>query len=332
MKTIMVTGCAGFIGFHLVEALLDNDVLVIGVDNLNSFYDVNIKYDRIEKLKLKKSNAFIFIEHDIYNPFTSSVFDSVNIDSLVHLAAQAGVRYSLENPKAYLDSNVIGTYNVLEFARRNKIDRLLFSSTSSVYGDSIELPNKETDDVDNPIQFYATTKRMCEMMIRNFSVMEKIPSLIFRLFTVYGPWGRPDMALFKFTKSIINNEPIQIYNEGNHSRSFTYIDDIVHFLSSAALITDQRIKQICGNDFSEVFNLGNPKSHLLSEYIFELEKALKKESKKDFLPLQPGDVLSTLADISKLKGAFGDHDFTDISVGVQNFVTWYQHYYSEKSN
>ena len=332
MKTIMVTGCAGFIGFHLVEALLDNDVLVIGVDNLNSFYDVNIKYDRIEKLKLKKSNAFIFIEHDIYNPFTSSVFDSVKIDSLVHLAAQAGVRYSLENPKAYLDSNVIGTYNVLEFARRNKINRLLFSSTSSVYGNSIELPNKETDDVDNPIQFYATTKRMCEMMIRNFSVMEKIPSLIFRLFTVYGPWGRPDMALFKFTKSIINNEPIQIYNEGNHSRSFTYIDDIVHFFKSAILLTDQRMKQICGNDFSEVFNLGNPKSHSLSEYIFELEKALKKESKKDFLPLQPGDVLSTLADISKLKGAFGEHDFTDISVGVQNFVTWYQHYYSEKSN
>jgi UDP-glucuronate 4-epimerase len=173
---------------------------------------------------------------------------------------------------------------------------------------------------------------MCEVMIRNFSVMEKIPSLIFRLFTVYGPWGRPDMALFKFTKSIINDEPIQIYNEGNHSRSFTYIDDIVHYLKSAALLTSQRITQICGNDSSEVFNLGNPKSHLLSEYIFELEKALKKESKKDFLPLQPGDVLSTLADISKLKGALGEHDFTDISVGVQNFVTWYQHYYSEKSN
>ena len=332
MKTIMVTGCAGFIGFHLVEALLDDDVLVIGVDNLNSFYDVKIKYDRIEKLKLKKSNAFIFIEHDIYNPFISSVFDSVNIDSLIHLAAQAGVRYSLENPKAYLDSNVIGTYNVLEFARRNKIDRLLFSSTSSVYGNSIELPNKESDDVDNPIQFYATTKRMCEVMIRNFSVMEKIPSLIFRLFTVYEPWGRPYMALFKFTKSIINDKPIQIYNEGNNSRSFTYIDDIVHYLKSAALLTNQRITQICGSDFSEVFNLGNPKSHLLYEYIFELEKALKKESKKDFLPLQPGDVLSTLADISKLKGALGGHDFTDISVGVQNFVTWYQHYYSEKSN
>jgi len=332
MKTIMVTGCAGFIGFHLVESLLDHDVLVIGVDNLNNFYDVKIKYDRIEKLKSKKTNSFIFVEHDIYQPFANSLFDSANIDSLIHLAAQAGVRYSLENPKAYLDSNVIGTYNVLEFARKKKIDRLIFSSTSSVYGNSVKLPNIETDDVDNPIQFYATTKRMCEVMIRNFSVMENIPSLIFRLFTVYGPWGRPDMALFKFTKSIINDDPIQIYNEGNHSRSFTYIDDVVHYLKSAILQTNQRITQVCGNNFSEVFNLGNPKSHLLSEYIFELEKALRKESKKDFLPLQSGDVLSTLADISKLKGAFGEHNFTDISVGVQNFVTWYQQYYSEKSN
>ena len=330
---ILVTGSAGFIGYHTIKKLLRTNNQIIGIDNLNNYYDVNLKKNRLKDLyRLNKKNKFNFSKIDITNSNKiKNLFKKNNFDIVINLAAQAGVRFSLQNPYSYLKNNIIGFFNILDCCKIFKVKHLIFASTSSVYGNSVS-PFSEKFKVDKPEQFYASTKISNEVMAYSYSRLYSIKITGLRFFTVYGPWGRPDMALFKFTKSIINNEPIQIYNEGNHSRSFTYIDDIVHFLSSAALITDQRIKQICGNDFSEVFNLGNPKSHLLSEYIFELEKALKKESKKDFLPLQPGDVLSTLADISKLKGAFGDHDFTDISVGVQNFVTWYQHYYSEKSN
>jgi UDP-glucuronate 4-epimerase len=322
MLHVIVTGCAGFIGFHVSQQLLQDGCKVIGIDNLNPYYDVKLKEARLELL-FNQSEKFTFIQHDISTPLRLDHFESTPKYTLIHLAAQAGVRYSRSNPDAYVDANIIGTYNILKVAKSLNVQRLLFSSTSSVYGNSVNTKNNENDDADHPVQFYATTKRINELMIQHFSFAERIPSLIFRLFTVYGPWGRPDMALFKFASNIIKNMPIELYNSGSHNRSFTYIDDVIHYLVTATLIAQDKFLPIDSVNNSSILNLGNPDSRNLIEYVGIIERTLNLKASILKLPLQVGDVLSTNADITKLNNHFGHHSFVPIELGVQKFIEWY---------
>ncbi len=335
-KKILITGTAGFIGFHLANFLNARGFEVVGIDGMTSYYDLKLKQDRHETLK-KNSNFYsyeILLED---KKSLSKIFKKHKPQIVIHLAAQAGVRYSLENPKSYLDCNIIGTFNLLEEIKNNEINHLLIASTSSVYGTNKQLPFKETDNCNMPISFYASTKIATEAISHSYSYLYRIPTTIFRFFTVYGPWGRPDMALFKFTKAMLNDKSIDVFNNGRMKRDFTYIDDIVYaiylLMNKSPDKTNNKINSCIKNDSLSdfapwrVINIGNSKSIELSRFISMLEKKLQKKAKKNFLPLQPGDVVETFSDISLLKTLTGFVPKTDISKGIDKFLDWYKSYY-----
>ena len=331
---ILVTGCVGFIGFHLSKKLILNGHTVIGVDSINNYYGIKIKLDRLKILK-KISKKFIFKKGDISNNFfLEKVFKKFKIDQVINLAAQAGVRYSIENPKAYLDSNLVGFFNILECSKKFKIKHLIYASTSSVYGNNSKLPFKESRHADHPIQFYAATKRSNEIMAHSYSHLYGLPTTGLRFFTVYGPWGRPDMALFIFTKNILKGHKIDLFNFGNHIRDFTYVDDIVEPIIRLLKKPPKKMnKNLKKNDPSEsyapfkIYNIGNNKPKKLKEFVKAIEDKVGKKAKINLKPLQKGDVYETYADTSKIYKSTGYKSKTDIDIGISNFVDWFRNYY-----
>ncbi|MDA9742498.1 NAD-dependent epimerase/dehydratase family protein [Pelagibacteraceae bacterium] len=318
--SILVTGAAGFIGFHLIKKILNKNKKVFGIDNINNYYDTNLKKDRINNLKKNKNFYFYKVDLSNYKKL-NDIIKKNKINIIIHLAAQAGVRYSIKNPRTYFKSNLEGFFNILEISRDNKIKHLIYASTSSVYGDSKKFPLNENDRTDEPLSFYAATKKSNEVMAHSYSYIYKLPCTGVRFFTVYGPFGRPDMALFKFTKNIINNHPIELYNSGNHLRDFTYVDDIVDGIYS--LINKQSKKTIP----YQIFNIGNGTPKKLLDYLKYIEKNLKKISKTKRLPLQVGDIVKTHSNINKLKKYTGYKPKTNIKIGIQKFIEWYKDYY-----
>jgi UDP-glucuronate 4-epimerase len=332
---ILVTGAAGFIGFHLSQRLLNSGYQVVGLDNLNTYYDVNLKLARLALLKNEKK--FTFYTMDLQDrEGLQALFKNENLDVVVNLAAQAGVRYSLENPHAYIDSNVTGFCNILECCRHNNIKHLVFASSSSVYGANQKQPFSENDTVDHPLALYAATKKANELMAHAYANLFQLPCTGLRFFTVYGPWGRPDMALFKFTKAIAAGEPIEVYNHGNMIRDFTYVDDIVTALVKIAekpAKPDHQWDAMNPNPSTSyapyrIYNIGNSHPTLLKEFIEAIEIALNKKAIIHYLPMQDGDVPSTHADTSKLANDFNFKPYTPVKEGIKNFVDWYKHYYN----
>lgn len=331
---ILVTGAAGFIGSAVAKALLDQGHVVLGLDNMNDYYDVNLKFARLNNLLNHKD--FEFHQVDIADQKKlADVFKSFSPSRVVHLAAQAGVRYSIENPMAYINSNVVGFTNVLENCRHQSIEHLVYASTSSVYGANTKMPFSVHDNVDHPLSFYAATKKANELMAHTYSHLYALPTTGLRFFTVYGPWGRPDMALFKFTKAILEEQPIDVFNYGNHRRDFTYVDDIVtgvvRVLAKPANTNPDWDANKPDPSSSmapwRLYNIGNNKPVDLMEYIRALESALNKKAEINFLPLQPGDVPDTYADVSDLVKEFDYKPCTEVANGIERFVSWYKEYY-----
>ena len=331
----LVTGCAGFIGFHLCNTLLNQGCQVIGLDNLNNYYAVDLKKYRLGHLTSNK--IFTFIKADIDNQAVlMGIFEQYRPDIVVNLAAQAGVRYSIENPDTYIQSNLIGFYNILKACREFPVLHLIYASSSSVYGANTKIPFSVNDNVDQPLSLYAATKKTNELLAHTYSYLYKIPCTGLRFFTVYGPMGRPDMAYFSFTKKIMNEEPIQVYNYGDCYRDFTYIDDIIEAMvrllcnPPAKLIDKTSI--LNGMQYT-VYNIGNSHPEHLLEFITALEKALSNathkeiRAKKELVPMQPGDVKTTYSDSSSLEKDFGFKPNTPIEIGLQKFVNWYLEYY-----
>lgn len=319
---ILITGCAGFIGYHLAKSLLNKDNSVIGIDNLNNYYDVHLKENRLEQLKV--FNNFQFVKADIADEKAVNLLFAENkFDIVVNLAAQAGVRYSIDNPRSYISSNIIGFFNILEACRYNPVKHLVFASSSYVYGNQNKIPFTVIDNVDHPISLYAATKKSDELMAFTYAHLYKIPLTGLRFFTVYGPWGRPDMAYFSFTNKIYADESIKIFNNGDMLRDFTYIDNIVHGIE---LVIDKAPK---GEDPYKIYNIGNNKPERLMYFIETLENAIGKKAKKEFLPMQPGDVYQTYADISELEKDFGFKPKTSIEDGLKKFADWYKEYYGK---
>jgi len=313
---ILVTGAAGFIGFHLSKRLLERGDRVVGVDNMNAYYDVRLKEARVELLR--PSPAFELVRADLADrDAMEKLFASGRFDAIVNLAAQAGVRYSVQNPYTYVESNVVGFLNVLEGARRHGTGHLVFASTSSVYGLGTDLPYKESADTDHPISLYAATKKSNEVMAHSYAHLFGIPTTGLRFFTVYGPWGRPDMALFTFTRGILEGTAIPVFNEGRMVRDFTYIDDIVE---GVVRVIDRPAPY-------RIFNIGNHRRVELMDYIHAFEVALGKKAKLELLPMQPGDVRATEADTTALHEATGFTPATPVEEGVRRFVKWYREYY-----
>ncbi len=326
MANLLVTGVAGFVGFHLCQRLLDRRDTIIGIDNLNNYYDVSLKQARLEQLKNR--SGFSFKKLDLADrEGINQLFAQGNFEQVAHLAAQAGVRYSLKNPYAYVDSNLVGFLNILEGCRHSQIQHLVYASSSSVYGANKKIPFSVEDNVDYPISLYAATKKSNELIAHSYSHLYHIPMTGLRFFTIYGPWGRPDMAMFIFTKAILEEKPIDVFNYGKMQRDFTYIDDIVE----GVIRTLDRIPQSGENPQTnapyKLYNIGNNQPIELLHLIEVLETALGKPAIKNFMPIQPGDVPITYADVDAL---IQDIDFqpnTSIEVGVQNFVDWYRSYY-----
>jgi len=324
---ILVTGAAGFIGFHLTAALLERGDEVIGVDNLNNYYDPALKQLRLDEIaKHSKSSNFEFIKADIANrELMEELFSSHKFDVVVNLAAQAGVRYSLENPHAYVDSNLVGFVNILEGCRHSKVKHLVYASSSSVYGMNVKRPFSTDDRVDYPISLYAATKKSNELMAHTYSHLYNIPTTGLRFFTVYGPYGRPDMAYFKFTKAILSGETIDVYNNGEMKRDFTYIDDVVEGMLR---VIDQ-FPNAQSNAYSTVtppyrlYNIGNNNPVTLRRFITSIEEACGKKAKENLMPMQPGDVPETYADIDPLMHVFGFKPSTSIQDGINEFVKWF---------
>ncbi len=313
---ILVTGGAGFIGSNLAKQLIDRGDEVVILDNFNDYYDPKLKEDRI-KTVLKKCK-FKLYRGDIRDvKILEKIFKKEKIDKIVHLAAMAGVRYSLENPSLYYEVNVMGTQNMLDFAVKYKIKNFVYASSSSVYGNNKKLPFSESDNVDTQISPYAASKKANELQAHVYSHIYKLPTTGLRFFTVYGPWGRPDMALFLFTDAIINNQTINVFNKGNMTRNFTYVEDIV---SGIIAVLDKNLA-------CEVMNIGGDKEEKLTRFIEVIEENIGKKAKKKLLPMQPGDVPSTVADIKKLR-KLGWKPTTRIETGIKNFITWYKEYYS----
>ena len=333
---ILVTGAAGFIGFHVTQYLLNRGDTVIGIDNMNDYYDTNLKDGRLNVIAAnKQSGNFTFINMDLADRTKmDSLFASSTFDKVVHLAAQAGVRYSIENPHAYVDSNLIGFMNILEGCRHNNVKHLVYASSSSVYGSNESTPFSVTDNVDHPVSLYAATKKANELMAHTYSHLYQLPTTGLRFFTVYGPWGRPDMALFKFTQAILNDEPIQVFNYGNHHRDFTYIDDIVNgvILSLDKTATANEKWDGKSPDPSsskapwKIYNIGAHNPVNLLTFIETLEQALGKKAIKEMLPMQPGDVPDTYADVEDLEEQFGYKPSMSVKQGVENFAVWYKEY------
>ena len=322
-KIILVTGGAGFIGYHLSKQLLEYDCTVIGYDNLNDYYEVQLKYDRLKDLEGRE--GYTFIKGDLADKETlGKLFQEYSFDIVVNLGAQAGVRYSIDNPDAYMSSNMVGFYNILECCRHYPVEHLVYASSSSVYGANKKVPFSVEDKVDYPVSLYAATKKSNELMAHCYSKLYGIPATGLRFFTVYGPFGRPDMAYFKFAKKIMNGETIQIYNHGDMMRDFTYIDDIVKGIANILPNPPEEIET--GAKY-KVYNIGNNKPEKLMDYIQTLEKHLGREAKKEFLPMQPGDVYQTYADVSDLMHDFNFKPSTSIDEGLGKFVTWFKEYY-----
>lgn len=331
----LVTGVAGFIGSAITERLTAQGHQVIGIDNLNDYYDVNLKLARLKRIEHVN---FEFIKLDLADrEGMAELFKEQQFDRVINLAAQAGVRYSIDNPLAYADSNLVGFVNILEGCRHNKVKHLIYASSSSVYGLNAKTPFETSDSVDHPISLYAASKKANELMAHTYSHLYGLPTTGLRFFTVYGPWGRPDMALFKFTKKIMNDEKIDIYNNGDMQRDFTYIDDIVEGIVRIQDVVpakqpDWTVESGSAADSSapyRIYNIGNGKSEKLMDYIEALEDSLGIEAKKNFMPMQPGDVYKTYADTNGLFEATGYKPETPIKQGVANFVQWYRDFYNQ---
>jgi len=348
---ILVTGTAGFIGFHLTKKLLNRGDEVIGLDSINDYYSVDLKYDRLnetgikrdeiaygKKVASKTQSNYSFIQLNLEEKEAiEKLFTEEKFEKVCNLAAQAGVRYSIDNPMAYVNSNIVGFVNILDACRHNSVEHLTYASSSSVYGLNESMPFSIHDNVDHPISLYAASKKTNELMAHNYSHLFQLPTTGLRFFTVYGPWGRPDMALFLFTKAILEGKPIEVFNEGNMRRDFTYIDDIVEGI---VRVIDNPAK---GNEYwtgkhpdpgtsrapYKVYNIGNSSPVNLMDFIEAIEEALGKVAKKNFLPMQPGDVMATWADVSDLETEFGYKPETPVKVGVKNFIDWYQMYFKK---
>jgi UDP-glucuronate 4-epimerase len=331
---VLVTGAAGFIGFHTARALLNRGEEVVGLDNLNPYYDVTLKEARVAQLSPR--NQFAFVKADLADkPAIDELFAEHRPERVVHLAAQAGVRHSLTHPEDYVQSNLVGFLNILETCRDAGVEHLVFASSSSVYGANTRVPFSVHHNVDHPVSFYAASKKSNELMAHAYAHLYRLPVTGLRFFTVYGPWGRPDMALFKFVRQILADEPIDVFNQGHHARDFTYIDDVVE----AVLRVVDRIPEP-NPDWSgenpdpgtslapyRLYNIGNHSPVQLMEFIALIEKALGREAKKNFLPLQPGDVSATYADVADLATDVGFEPNTPIEEGIRRFVVWYRAHY-----
>ena len=330
--TILVTEAAGFIGFSLARKLLERGEKVVGLDNLSPYYDVSLKRARLALLQ--QNVLFRFVELDLANRETMAAFFArERFSTIVHLAAQAGVRYSLEQPLAYVDSNLVGFAHILEGARAQRTGHLVFASSSSVYGASRKLPFRETDRVDHPITLYGATKKANELAAHSYAYLFGIPCTGLRFFTVYGPWGRPDMALFKFTRGVLAGEPIPVFNEGRMVRDFTYVDDVVE-----AILRVMRLPPAGGEDDEadgdssstapyRIFNVGNGRPVELLDYIQTIEHCLGRKAQLQMLPIQPGDIAATMADVSRLERATGFRPTTPVAEGVRRFIDWYRGFY-----
>jgi UDP-glucuronate 4-epimerase len=316
-KKILVTGSAGFIGFHLCKSFLEDEYEVLGIDSINDYYDPNLKLARLEQLKPYKNFNFEKVDISDREAITQS-FQSFNPTKVVNLAAQAGVRYSIENPYAYMDANLVGFLNIIELCRHNDVEGLIYASSSSVYGGNTKIPFSIEDRVDKPIALYGATKRANELIAYSYSHLYGLHTTGLRYFTVYGPWGRPDMAMFIFTKKILANEPIAVFNNGNMKRDFTYIDDII---SGTRAAIDKNYK-------CEIFNLGNHRSEQLMDMIALIEKELGKKTEIDFQPMQPGDVKESFADITNSVKKLGFNPKIALSKGISSFLSWYKIYYA----
>lgn len=331
---VMITGAAGFIGSTLAKKLLDNNYEVTGVDNLNDYYDVNLKKDRLKRLEINNNFKFEFLDISSREQM-KELFEKNSFDYVVNLAAQAGVRYSIENPQSYVDTNLVGFGNILEGCRHSKVKHLVYASSSSVYGLNENMPFSVHDNVDHPISLYAASKKANELMAHTYSYLYDLPTTGLRFFTVYGPWGRPDMALFLFTKAILENNPIKVFNNGEMKRDFTYIDDIVEGVSRVMEKipkpdpnwSPKNPDPSCGKVPYKIYNIGNNNTVGLMEFIEAIEDELKIKAKKEFLPLQPGDVPATWADVDDLIKDTGFKPDTNVKDGVRNFINWYRDYY-----
>ena len=331
---ILVTGAAGFIGSATAQALLQRGDQVWGLDNLNDYYSVQLKRDRLARLT--PHPQFHFVQQDLADRAAmAALFEQQHFDRVIHLGAQAGVRYSLQNPHAYVDSNLVGFMNVLEGCRQTQVQHLTYASSSSVYGGNTQMPFSPNDAVDHPVSLYAATKKANELMAHTYSHLYQIPTTGLRFFTVYGPWGRPDMALFLFTRAILEGRPIDVFNHGKMQRDFTYIDDIVEGIirvNDRAATADPNYdsdhpQASTSTAPYRVFNIGNHQPIALLEFIETLEKALGKTAHKNWLPLQAGDVLATYADVQSLENWIGFSPSTSLADGIERFVKWYRTYY-----
>lgn len=335
MKHILVTGAAGFIGFHTTISLIRSGYKVTGIDSLNNYYDPELKIKRLQRCGIKQADikSSVYAKSDLYPEYRfmkmhvdnkdqmTVLFSQNTFDSIIHLAAQPGARYSVDHPESYIDNNIIGFLNILEVCRSANLKHLVYASSSSVYGNNTEVPYTENDRVDKPASLYAATKKSNELMAYAYSHLYQIPMTGLRFFTVYGPWGRPDMVYFKYTRSILNNEPIKVYNNGQMKRDFTFIDDIVKgIINVLQIIPDDPVPH-------RVFNIGNSSPVELLHFIEVLEKILGKKTEKVMLPMQKGDVLTTFADTTKLEAYCGYKPFTPLDEGLKKFTDWYQEEY-----
>lgn len=331
---ILITGAAGFIGSHLAKKLISQGYEVIGVDNINDYYDPQLKEDRLISIG---NDNFTFYKTDLENfDELNAIFIKNKPEVVVNLAAQAGVRYSLENPMAYIDSNIVGFVNILECCRHHEVNHLIYASSSSVYGANTSKPFATTDNIDHPLSLYAATKKSNELMAHTYSHLYNLPTTGLRFFTVYGPWGRPDMALFKFTKAIVNDEEIDVYNHGNMMRDFTYVDDIVEAISRLLKRPAQPNPEWSGDNPDpsssyapyKIYNIGNNSPVRLMEFVEAIENKLGKTAKKNYMDLQPGDVPETYANVDDLYNNIDFKPETTIQDGVNKFIDWYLDYYS----
>ena len=338
IKRILVTGGAGFIGFHLCKRLIKEDFVVYSIDNLNNYYSISLKEKRNKELTYltqEKKSSFKFFKLDITDKENLEIiFNEFKPSAVVNLAAQAGVRYSIENPFAYIQSNLVGFTNILEECRKHNVEHLVYASSSSVYGGNRELPFSEKSEVDHPVSVYAATKRSNELMAHTYSHIYNLPATGLRFFTVYGPWGRPDMAYFKFTDSIYNGVPIEVFNNGKMRRSFTYIDDVIEGLYrvlNKPPKPDNKFFEKSKNPFSswaphKIFNIGNSKSTNLMDFIKEIEIAMQKKAIKNYLPFQIGDIRETSASTDLLEEYIGYKPTISIKDGIKEFINWYKYY------
>ena len=321
-KKILITGCAGFIGFHLCKRLISNGYTVIGIDNINNYYDTKLKEDRLNIIFKEKRFKFYKINL-LDDKSLDEIFQAHKIKFIIHLAAQAGVRYSLENPLAYVNANITSFVNVMQKCKEHKIN-IIYASSSSVYGDSNDFPLSEDQTCNKPLSIYGSTKLFNELAAYNYFYLYKISSIGLRFFTVYGPWGRPDMALYKFTTNILENKKIDVYNHGKHSRSFTYIDDIIDAID---LLIEKYID--IGDNYYDILNIGGERSINLSKFINTIEEKLKLKAKINYLPKQLGDVEKTESDCSKISSLVNYYPKVSIKHGVSNFINWYKDYYKK---